>query len=188
MKYILVVLIVVALLATPVSAGLERSTSLEAEGRISVQSVIENEDTKSGVNIKGDGQVEYHKDNIATPDSMEESIAIETRTDEDTLRPLRSVTATQVDTEEYEFVYALLTQPSQGKAAIIEIDTMISTVPFGDLDVAAEVFVTEGTFRNYVKLWHPESEIRLEEAIHIIGKTWYLDYLAFSVPVEDEEE
>jgi len=186
MKIILICL-VIFLLASPVSAGLERSTSLEAEGRISVHSVIENEDTKSGVSIKGDGQVEYHSDTLTTIETLEHNLVVETTT-QDKLRPLRTIYALQIDIDSLDFVYALLTQPSYNESARMNMAAMVDTVPFGDLDVAAEVFVTEGMFRNYVKLWHPESEIRLEEAMRIIGRTWYLDYITFSVPVEDEEE
>lgn len=187
MKSLLICITIILLLTSPViaNASLERNTSVEADGRINVSSIVGNKDTQSGVTVKGDGEMDYNVDVSLSEDETHKRATIETITDDETLRPVQTIVATKTGDESLEFVYALLTEPSRGEASFVDYEIMVASI-FGDISVGAEASVTQGVFRNYVRLWYLEDEISLEEAMYIIGYTYYMDMLTFSIPEEEE--
>lgn len=189
MKALVAVLLTIALLAVsvvPVSA-LDRDMSLEADGRVSIESNIENSSSQAATRVSGEGEVYYASDSVVGEDSFDQAHSIELQSAVSTLRPLKAIVGFKTE----DNIYAILIRPDQGEGAFVDVHFEAAAgdddIGFTMMEVSAHAEVTRGEFRSFIDVFDISRGISLREAIRVWGLVRFLDRLTLSVPVEDDE-
>ncbi len=181
MRFILITLLIIMLLA-PAAQAVNRTVTLEADGRIDLDTASSNENTQAGARIKGDGGVEYSNDTSISRTGARANYQVQGQSSENTLRPLEITTAMITGNGNGgHYIHALQVAPSPGDGASLEVLYDVTTDPFLELIVEAKAVLTGGTFRNYVDIKSPRG-LTLREAIRVLGQVYYTETMTITEP------
>jgi len=174
-RILLIAVIIIAVLASPVCA-VGRMMSLEADGRIEYNTSAKSPTAKTGLDVRGEGQVSIANDGDYTRGAFDQSYVVDLRSEEDATKPLQAVTAGWFG----DSLYALMVAPQQGEAGQMEIDYEIENNGFTASNVSAEAVVTDGEFRSHLHLRDAVRDLTLHEEIRVRGHAWFVDYITVS--------
>lgn len=187
MKYILITLVIVMLLSTPVSGGLDRDASLEAEGRVNIQSYSSNETAETASRVTGDGKVNYVTGTALDSNELDQAFAIELRSCPESLRSLEAIVSARLDNN----IYAILIAPDRCNEASLNVRYQASgeeTLALTSLKVDAQAEVMQGEFRTFIDIFDPTRNLTLRERVLVWGFVRFVDKLSLSIPFEEGDE
>lgn len=174
----------IVLVASCSVSAMNRTTLIEADGTIEINSVIENPTSKAGIDIRGKGALAYESINSLQPNNLNQDFDIQMVASNDRFASLKAVTALQVQTDDINYVYAVLAKAAKGEAAYLSGSFDVDTGETVEIDVEIETLISHGNFRNYINFYNTESELGLREAIYILGQVYYLDHLVITPTFE----
>lgn len=169
---LLAALFIIAL--TQGATASSRDTKIWAEGKIEIHSKTEIDTTAAAYKVTGEGSLQLDHSGKVGPGSFDQGLNI-TMVAAD--KPLRGMEAISAVKSGKNYFYAIMAAPDQGADATLDASYRIRDGDYKDIDIAAEVFVSAGEFRNYINIYNPASGMSLEELMKIIGAAYYQDKL-----------
>lgn len=190
MRLWIIALIITLLLCSSVFAY-ERDLQLGADGRVEINSYVHNRHLWTGLDVYGDGVLNYEGTNRLNIDTLDTSYNLEIGAAHRTLIPMRAITATGGVGD-----YALLVAPKAGEVATLgiryqhdapvpEFDDLMAPEPgssvftFSELAITAQAQMSDGLFRSHLSLESPVIMAGAHEDIRIRGQVYFQDTVTF---------
>ena len=177
MKHTLLILILVLLIALPVSAEVVREREMSLEGDIDFLTGAVSGDKKVGTKIYGTGSVERSEVlTISEDEGLNFSLQMDIKTDEEAIRKLKVIQSMM-----FEYgVYADMITPDKGETGFLAQELLIN-----DGFSLEQVSGVVGEHRLHVELSNEEA-ILFDDMV-VRGRTRIKDFVMMSLPEEVSE-
>jgi len=162
--FVLILVLVLALLAT----GFSRNMEMSFEGDIEYVSTHGSNIAESVVHMEGNGSGELTQEASGGNGSFNHSASVEVEGVE-----------TTVGLKTPQGVYVTQVSPEPGETGLIEQEAEVSNDEFAQLIYGAESAISYGLYQRHIDMQNEEVYVR--EVLELFGMGWTRDFLQFGI-------